>query len=153
MHKGASQQLTDKHRGARRGWTGLKRAQDGQPNLFSCRFATPFDLHAPLYIATASTGRHIHPFIEESPTRRRSTWRSCLGDGLGHSLAAMVGPTWWSYGGVLEPRLEFVKSFVPSIFDGDINQFLPLLWSTASCAFSYEYVPYAFSRIRSNHGD
>jgi hypothetical protein len=32
----------------------------------------------------------------------------------------MVGPAWWRYGGVPEPRLEFVKSFVPSTFDGDV---------------------------------
>jgi hypothetical protein len=45
---------------------------------------------------------------------------SCLGDGLGHALDAMVGPAWWSHGGVPEPRLEFVKSFVPSTFDSDV---------------------------------
>jgi hypothetical protein len=72
---------------------------------------------------------------EEVDGRRKSS--SCLGDGLGHALAAMVGPAWWSHGGVPEPRLEFVKSFVPSTFNGDINQFLSLLWSTTSCAYSY----------------
>jgi hypothetical protein len=48
---------------------------------------------------------------EEADGRRKSS--SCLGDGFGHALAAMVGPAWWSHGGVAEPRLEFVKSFVP----------------------------------------
>jgi hypothetical protein len=72
---------------------------------------------------------------EEADSRRKSS--SCLGDGLGHALAAIVGPAWWSHGGVPELRLEFVKSFVPSTFDGDINQFLSLLWSTMSCAYSY----------------
>jgi hypothetical protein len=54
---------------------------------------------------------------EEADGRRESS--SCLGDGLGHALAAMVGPEWWSHGGVPEPWLEFVKSFVPSTF-GDV---------------------------------
>jgi hypothetical protein len=51
---------------------------------------------------------------EEADGRRNSS--SCLGDGLGHALATMVGPMWWSHGGVPESRLEFVKSFVPSTF-------------------------------------
>jgi hypothetical protein len=72
---------------------------------------------------------------EEADDHRKSL--SCLGDGLGHALASMVGPTWWSHGGVLEPRLEFVKSFVPSTFDGDINLLLSSLWYTTSCAYSY----------------
>jgi hypothetical protein len=32
----------------------------------------------------------------------------------------MVGPVWLSHGGVPEPRLEFVKSFVPLTF-GDVT--------------------------------
>jgi hypothetical protein len=68
MHKGASQQLTEKHRGARRGRTGPKCAQAGRPGLFWARFAPPFDLGACLFIASASVGRHIHPFIREPPT-------------------------------------------------------------------------------------
>jgi hypothetical protein len=55
---------------------------------------------------------------KEADGRRKSS--SCLGHGLGHALATMVGPAWGSHGGVLEPRLEFVKSFVPSTFDGDV---------------------------------
>jgi hypothetical protein len=72
---------------------------------------------------------------EEADGRRKSS--SCLRDGLVQALAAMVGSAWWIHGGVPEPRLEFVKSFVPSTFDGDINQFLSLLWSTTSYAYSY----------------
>jgi hypothetical protein len=45
------------------------------PGLFRAQFTPSFDLCAPLYIASASIGRHIHPFIRETPTRRRSTGR------------------------------------------------------------------------------
>jgi hypothetical protein len=38
---------------------------------------------------------------EEANGRRKSS--SCLGDDLGHALAAMVGPAWWSHGGVPKP--------------------------------------------------
>jgi hypothetical protein len=72
---------------------------------------------------------------EEVDDRRKSS--NCLGDSLGRALAAMVGPAWWSHGGVPEPQLEFVESFVPSTFDGDINQFLSLLLSTTSSTYSY----------------
>jgi hypothetical protein len=46
MHKGESQQLTEKHRGARWGQTGPKRAWAGRPRLawpglFRARFAPP----------------------------------------------------------------------------------------------------------------
>jgi hypothetical protein len=53
-------------------------------------------------MVSASTDRHINPFIraaetkekhrEEADDRRESS--SCLGDGLGHALATMVGPAW-----------------------------------------------------------
>jgi hypothetical protein len=56
---------------------------------------------------------------EEANNHRKSLSR--LGNGLGHALAAMVGPAWWIHGGVPEPWLEIVMSFVPSTFDGDIN--------------------------------
>jgi hypothetical protein len=109
-------------------------------------------VHAPLWPRCSSIyclclRRPPHPSIhqraaetkekhrEKDNGRRKSS--SCLGDGLGHALAAMVGPAWWSHGGVPEPRLQFVKSFVPSTFDGDINLFLSLVWSTTSCAYSY----------------
>jgi hypothetical protein len=62
--------------GPNRGETGLGRlAQAGRPSLFQARFAPPFDLGAHLFIASVSAGRHIHPFITEPPTRRRSTGR------------------------------------------------------------------------------
>jgi hypothetical protein len=63
---------------------------------------------------------------EEADGRRKSS--SCLGDGLGHALAAMVGPAWWSHGGVPESRLEFVKSFVPSTFGDVIVSCLTLIY-------------------------
>jgi hypothetical protein len=63
---------------------------------------------------------------EEADGHRNSS--SCLGDGLGHALAAMAGPAWWSHGGVLEPRLEFVKSFVPSTFNDVIISCITLIY-------------------------
>jgi hypothetical protein len=103
MHKGASQQLTEKHRGARRGRTGPKWVWDGWPRpagpaCFWPGTRPPFALGAYLFIASAFAGRHIHPFIrvaetkekhrEEADGHRKSS--GCLGDGLGHALAAMV---------------------------------------------------------------
>jgi hypothetical protein len=35
----------------------------------------PFNLGARLFIASASTDRHIHPIIREPPTRKRSIGR------------------------------------------------------------------------------
>jgi hypothetical protein len=58
--------------------TGLGRsAQAGQPGIFRARFVPPFALGAHLFIASAfaSTDHHIHSFIREPPTRRRSTGR------------------------------------------------------------------------------
>jgi hypothetical protein len=40
---------------------------------------------------------------EEADGRRKSL--SCLGDGLGHALASMAGPAWWSHSGVPEPQV------------------------------------------------
>jgi hypothetical protein len=145
MHKGASQQLTEKHQGARRGRTGPKQAWADRPRPAGLACFGPGS--RPLWprclsIYCLCLRRPPHPSIlqiaaetkekyrEEAGGRRKSS--SCLGDGLGHALAAMVGPAWWSHGGVLEPRLEFIKSFVPSTFDDDINLFLSLLWSTTS---------------------
>jgi hypothetical protein len=147
MHKGASQQLTEKHRGARRGRNGSGPVGPHQPAWpVSGTVRTPLCPRC-LSIYWLCLRRPPHPSIhqrvsdtkekhrEEADGRRKSS--SCLGDGLGHALATMVGPAWWSYGGVPEQRLEFVKSFVPSTFDCDINLLLSLLWSTTSCAYSY----------------
>jgi hypothetical protein len=68
---------------------------------------------------------------EEADSRRKSS--SCLEDGLGQALATMVGPAWSSHGGVPEPRLEFVKSFVPSTFDGDVIIYCPTLIYINEC--------------------
>jgi hypothetical protein len=76
MHKGASQQLTKKRRGANRGRTDLKRAQAGRSSPFS-------SIHQ-----RAAETKEKHR--EEADGRRKSS--SCLRDGLGHALAAMVGP-------------------------------------------------------------
>jgi hypothetical protein len=80
---------------------GLGRsAQAGRPSLFSCRFATPF---CPKWLSIYCLCLHRppHPFIhqrvaemkekhrDEADGRHKSS--SCLGDGLGHALAAMVG--------------------------------------------------------------
>jgi hypothetical protein len=54
------------------GPVGLGRS--AQPVFMPVR-APPFALGACLFIASASADRHIHPFIRESPRRRRSTGR------------------------------------------------------------------------------
>jgi hypothetical protein len=64
---------------------------------------------ASIHIHSSESRRHEGEAPEEADCHRKSS--SCLGDGLGHALAAMVGPTWWSHGGVLEPRIEFIKVF------------------------------------------
>jgi hypothetical protein len=60
---------------------------------------------------------------EEAAGRRKSS--SCLGDGLGHALATMVGPTWWSHGGVPEPMPWFHQG----------NCTLDIRWWYKSCLF------------------
>jgi hypothetical protein len=75
----------------------------------------PFDLRAPLYISSASADCHIHPFIREPPTRRRSTGRkptTAASPRVASEMArtcpnAMVGLAWWSHGGVSEPMPWF----------------------------------------------
>jgi hypothetical protein len=69
------------------------------------------------YNPLGAQGGVIHPSIhqraadtkekhrEEAHGRCKSS--TCLGDGLGHALAAMVGPVWWSHGGVPEPMPWF----------------------------------------------
>jgi hypothetical protein len=126
---------------------GLGRsAQTSRPGLFWARFAPPFCPRCSS-IYCLCLRRPPHPSIHQRATNTKEKhWEeanshcrssSYLGDGLGHALAAMVGPAWWSHGGVLEPCLGSIKAFVLSTFDGDINQSLSLLWSTTSCAYSY----------------
>jgi hypothetical protein len=60
---------------------------------------------------------------EEADGRRK--FSSCLGDGLAHALAAMVGPAWWSHGGVLEP--------MPWFHQGNCTFYIQ--WWYKSCLF------------------
>jgi hypothetical protein len=107
MHMGASQQLTEKHRGAKWGRTGPKRAWVGRPRPAGLACFRP--VRAPLCprclsIYCLCLRRPPHPSIhqrvvetkekhqEEADGRRESS--SFLGDGLGHALAAIVGPAW-----------------------------------------------------------
>jgi hypothetical protein len=62
--------------GAEPGQNGPKWAGQPRPAGAACFRPgswPPFALGACLFIASASAGRHIHPFIRESPRRRRST--------------------------------------------------------------------------------
>jgi hypothetical protein len=158
MQKGASKQSTEKSRGARRGRTGPGPVGLGQPawpilSLF----------RAPLWPRCSSINclylrRPPHPSIhqrvtdtkekhrEEVDSRRESS--SCLGDGLGHALSAMVGPTWWSHGGVLEPMPWFHHGNCTPTLDGDINHVFSLLCVTSMHVYSYVYLAYALSRNR-----
>jgi hypothetical protein len=68
------------NRGANRGQTGPKWAWVGRPGPTGPAHSgpgsrPPFSLGACLFIASASAGRYIHPFIRESPRRGRSTGR------------------------------------------------------------------------------
>jgi hypothetical protein len=60
---------------------------------------------------------------EEAGGRRKSSSR--LGDGIGHALAAMVVPMWWSHGGVPEPMPWFHQ----------VNCTLCIRWWYKSCLF------------------
>jgi hypothetical protein len=131
-HKGASQQLTEKHRGARRAEPGqngpgpVGPGRPAQPDPSPVR--SPFCPRClPIYCLCLR--RPPHPsFHQRAAETKEKHWEevvgrressSCLGDVLGHDLSTMVCPVWWSHGGVPEPRLEFFKSFVPSTF-GDV---------------------------------
>jgi hypothetical protein len=81
----------------------VQSAQAGRPSLIRARFASPFCTrclsiyclclrwppHPSIYQRAAMT-KEKHR--EEADDHRESS--SCLGDGLGHALAAMVGPAW-----------------------------------------------------------
>jgi hypothetical protein len=90
--------------GLNRAKMGLGRsAQAVRPSLIRPRFASPFYPRC-LSIYCLYLRRLPHPSIhqraaetkekhqDEANDRRKSS--SCLGDGLGHALAAMVGPAW-----------------------------------------------------------
>jgi hypothetical protein len=98
------------------------------PRKISCkaRWSTHQGSQGHKYTPLGAQGGVINPSIHQRAAETKEKHReeavgcressNCLRDGLGHALAAMVGPAWWSHGGVPEPRLEFVKSFVPSRF-------------------------------------
>jgi hypothetical protein len=96
MHKGASQQLTEKHRGARRGRTGPKWAWAGRPGRPAHPDPSPVRVPLLPYVPHPSIHQRAaemkEKHREEDDSRRESS--SCLGDGLGHALATMVGPAW-----------------------------------------------------------
>jgi hypothetical protein len=96
--------------GAEPGWNGPGTVGPGRP-----AWPVPGPVRAPLCLRCLSIyclclRRPPHPSIhqrladtkekhrEEADGRRKSS--SCLGDGLCHSLAPIVGPVWWSHGGV-----------------------------------------------------
>jgi hypothetical protein len=107
MHKGASQQLTEKHRGARRGRTGPKQAWASRPRPAgpACfdRVRAPFcprclsiyclylrwPLHPSIHYRVADSKEQHR---EEADSHRKSS--SHLGNGLGHVQATMVGRAW-----------------------------------------------------------
>jgi hypothetical protein len=92
-----------KQPGGNRGQTRPKWAWADRPIPLRARFGAPFCPRC-LSIYCLCLRRPPHPSIhqrvaetkekhrEEADGRRKSS--SCLGDGLGHALAAMVGPAW-----------------------------------------------------------
>jgi hypothetical protein len=128
--------------------TGLGRsAQASWLGLFLARCAPPFDLGVCLFIASASTGRHIHPFIWEPPTRgeapRGSWW----------PLQVLKLPRRWlrldpsCHGGPYVVKLWWSSRAMPWIhqgtctFDGDINLILSLfLIYFDACLLSFKCV-------------
>jgi hypothetical protein len=104
MHKGASQQLTGERDGAEPGQNGPGPVGPGRrPSLIRAWFTPPFCPRC-LSIYCRCLRLPPHPSIhqraaetkekhqEEADGPRKSS--SCLGDGLGHALATMVGPAW-----------------------------------------------------------
>jgi hypothetical protein len=106
------------NRGGSRGRTGPKWAWFTIPFYPRCMSINCLYLCRPPHPSIHQRAAETKEKHQEEAVGRRE-FSSCLGDGLGHALAAMVGPAWWSQGGVPVPRLEFVKSFVPSTF-GDV---------------------------------
>jgi hypothetical protein len=148
MLEGASQQLTEKHRGARRG-------RNGHGPVGLCRPAWPVlsPIRASLWPTCSSIyclclRRPPYPSShqrvadtkekhrEEADGRRNSS--SCLGDGLGYALDAMVGPVWWSHGGVPEP--------MPWFHQGNCTFYM--WWLYKSCFFfTFTYIDECFIHI------
>jgi hypothetical protein len=79
-NKGSREKQPGRKPGPNRAEMGLGwPAWANRPSPLRARFSSPFfALGACLFIASASAGRHIHPFIKEPPTRRRSTRRKPL---------------------------------------------------------------------------
>jgi hypothetical protein len=104
MHNGASQQLTEKHRGANRGRTGPGPVSPGRPSWpISGPVCAPLCPRC-LSIYCLCLHRPPHPSIHQRAAERKEKHREeadgrrksscCLGDGLDHALAAMVRPAW-----------------------------------------------------------
>jgi hypothetical protein len=119
-------------------------AQASRPGLFQAGFAPPFGLGARLFIASASDGRHIHPFIREAPTRGEAPGGSQRPpqvlklpriwlrlDPSHHGWPCVVKP-WWSSGAV-----PWIHQGICT-FDDDINLILSLLLIYFdACLFSF----------------
>jgi hypothetical protein len=103
------------------------------PDLFRARFSPRFALGAHLFIASASAGHHIHPFIKEPPTRGEAPGgsrrppqvlefprRGLRLDPSCHGWHCVVKP-WWSSGAVPWIHQDTCT------FDSDINLILSLL--------------------------
>jgi hypothetical protein len=75
---------------------------------------------------------------EEADGHHKSS--SCLEDGLGHSLAAMVGPAWWSHGGDQKPMSWFHQG----------NCTFYIRWWYKSCLFfTFIYIDECFIHMYS----
>jgi hypothetical protein len=103
-NKGSHEKQPGRKPGPNRAELGLGRpSRADRPSPLRARFASPFCPRC-LSIYCLCLLRLPHPSIhlraaetkeknqEEADGRRESS--SCLGDGLGHALAAMVGPAW-----------------------------------------------------------
>jgi hypothetical protein len=103
-NKGSREKQPGRKPGPNRAELGLGRpAWADRPSPLRVRFASPFCPMC-LFINCLYLCRPPHPSIhqkaaetkekhrEEADGRRKSS--SCLGDGLGHPLATMVGPAW-----------------------------------------------------------
>jgi hypothetical protein len=134
MHKGVSQQLIEKHRGARR---GRNRPEPVSPGRLA--WPVPGSVRVPLWPRCLSiyclclADRHIHTFIREPPTRGEAPGGSRRPpqvlkfprrwlriDPSRHGWPYMVKP-WWSSG-----AMPWIHQGTYT-FDSDINLILSLL--------------------------